>query len=121
MQYWLTQLTEPKRSVRSNAAIRLGKLRDERAIIPLIQALQDSWDNVRLEAARALNKFGNSAVTPLLNTLANKNFRIQTEVIYLLNWIKDRGTLGQLGIRETQIINPLVKTLWDPFSFNPSH
>ncbi len=118
MQYCINKLTDPKRSVRSNAAIRLGKLRDERAIIPLIQSLQDSWHNVRLEAARALNKFGNSAVTPLLNILVNKNFRIQIEVVYLLNWIKDRGALGQLGIRETQIINPLVKTLWDPSSFN---
>ena len=138
MQYWINKLTDPKRSVRSNAAVRLGELMDERAIIPLIQALQDSWHDVRMDAAKALNKFGNSAVTPLLNTLANKNFRIRTEVVWLLYWIKDIRVvdplikmlqdphvkvrertaivLGKLGIRETRVIDSLIKTLQDPSS-----
>ncbi|HZO87713.1 MAG TPA: HEAT repeat domain-containing protein [Chthonomonadaceae bacterium] len=62
-------LEDPRRDVRSRAAYELGKLREERAVGPLIRALTDQDKFVRSWAAVALVEIGAPAVAALLQTL----------------------------------------------------
>tara|TARA_B000000460_G_C21378590_1_gene332805 strand:+ start:406 stop:630 length:225 start_codon:yes stop_codon:yes gene_type:complete len=49
---------KPVRSVRLHAAEALGKIGDERAVEPLIEALNDEEGHVRRGAAVALGRLG---------------------------------------------------------------
>ncbi|TVR24543.1 MAG: HEAT repeat domain-containing protein [Anaerolineaceae bacterium] len=58
--------------VRGRAAMMLGKLRDPRAVDPLIRALNAPGHQTPLQAAQALGKIGDPrAIEPLLMLAAN--------------------------------------------------
>lgn len=62
--------------VRSNAAVALGKLKDERAIPPLILALQHEagrYQRSQAEIIRALAEIGEPAIGPLIASLEEKD------------------------------------------------
>lgn len=66
----LSLLSHKKARVRWMAACQLGKIRDERAVKPLAQALTDGHWMVRLHAAKALGRIGTSACfDPLVVTV----------------------------------------------------
>ena len=75
--------------VRAVAAVALGLTRDERAIDPLIIALDDIFCGVQACAARSLGALGNiRAVEPLIRTLGEKRKSVRLAAI---------DALGQLG------------------------
>ncbi len=89
--------------VRSTAAQALGKLRDERAIIPLMSILNDKDMNyrLRLAAAEALGKIGHDhAVNPLIDILKDE----REKSLYLKeSAVKALGMLGDI-----RAIEPLI-------------
>lgn len=64
--------------VRWAAASALGRIADEIAIYPLIQALQDRF--VRWEAASALERIGEPAVEPLTQALNSRDIYVRKAV-----------------------------------------
>jgi HEAT repeat protein len=63
---------------RGRAALMLGKLRDMRAVEPLIQALDAPGFKTPVYAAEALGKIGDPrAIQPLLNVLNSGNDTLQ--------------------------------------------
>ena len=64
--------------VRGRAALMLGKLRDPRAVDPLIQALEAPGHQTPLYAAQALGKLGDRrAIPPLLHIASNANDKVR--------------------------------------------
>lgn len=64
--------------VRGRAALMLGKLRDPRAVEPLIQALDAPGFQTTLHAAEALGKLGDTrAIEPLLRVVEEHNDKIR--------------------------------------------
>jgi len=64
--------------VRKNAAKALGKIKDPRAVEPLIATLKDKDSDVRWHAARALEKIQDPrAVEPLIATLKDKDSEVR--------------------------------------------
>lgn len=105
-------LKDDNKDVRWQVASILGKIGDERAIVPLLNALQDTDYLVRMEATGALRNIGQPAIKPLIATLrdADKNWR--EDVVRALAWIKDERILESLiaclqdtnsGVRQTAI------------------
>ena len=80
----------------------LGKIRDQRAIEPLIRALADKYENVRAESASSLASIGKPALGPLLHFLRFSEGPLRLEVV---------NTLGEL--HDTDAIQPLMQMLWD--------
>ena len=71
-------LEDEDSSVRSRAAVALGKIGSEAAIPGLIKALEDEDFSVRWSAADALGKIGSEAAIPgLIKALEDENF-VQT-------------------------------------------
>ena len=79
---------------RREAAITLGEMGDERAIMPLIATLRDQEWNVREAAQDALVQIGSPAVEPLIKTL--REYQIRRYVIQVLGKIKDERVLDPL-------------------------
>jgi len=92
--------------LRCAAAQALGKIRDERAIIPLMSLLNDRDMNyrLRLAAAEALGKIGHDhAVNPLIDILNDE----REKSIYLKeSAVKALGMLGDI-----RAIEPLIDVL----------
>ena len=59
--------------VKSSVVDDLGKIQDKRVIAPLIDALNDGEMLVRWNAIKGLSRFGESAVTRLLEALETKD------------------------------------------------
>ncbi|AKB55293.1 MULTISPECIES: HEAT repeat domain-containing protein [Methanosarcina] len=55
--------------IRENAAINLGKIKDERAIDPLVKLLTDEEWEVESAATNALVEIGKPAIEPLIKIL----------------------------------------------------
>ncbi|MEW5822339.1 MAG: HEAT repeat domain-containing protein [Cyanobacteriota bacterium] len=96
----------------------LGRLKDEKAVIPLMYMLNDRNENykVRLNAAEALGRIGDTyAVNPLINLVADE----KEDSIYVRE--SAARALGMLG--DVRAIKPLVKILeskrgiFDKFTF----
>lgn len=96
----------------------LGRLKDEKAVIPLMYMLNDKEENykIRLNAAEALGRIGDTyAVNPLINLVADD----QESSVY----VKESAAraLGMLG--DVRAVKPLVdvlsskKGLFSKFSF----
>ena len=69
---------KPVRSVRLHAAEALGKIGDERAVEPLIEALNDEDASVRRGAAVALGRLGaERAVEPLIEALNDEEGHVR--------------------------------------------
>ena len=66
-------------TVRGDAAFTLGMIGDERAIDPLIEALQDESEEVRINVLRALGMFEDErAIEPLLGMLKSEDSTIRS-------------------------------------------
>jgi HEAT repeat protein len=92
--------------LRCNAAIVLGKIGDDRAIIPLMSVLNDRAENyrLRLAAAESLGKVGDEyAVKPLIDILADE----REKSVYLKESVAK--ALGMLG--DIRAIEPLIDML----------
>jgi HEAT repeat protein len=96
----LTALREGDGNLRWGAAIALGKIRDPRAIEPLIRALADKYENVRAESASSLAAMGKPALGPLLRFLKFSDGPERLEVV---------TALGEL--HDTDAIQPLIQVL----------
>jgi HEAT repeat protein len=81
----LTQaLQDPSHNVRGLSAWSLGKLGDEHGIDPLIDALADDGESVRIYAYQALCAFGQSAIPALEDARTTKGASIRPLVEGLL-------------------------------------
>jgi len=92
--------------LRSAAAYALGKVGDQRAIIPLMSILNDRTQNyrLRLAAAESLGKLGDDyAVKPLIDILSDE----REKSIYLKESVAK--ALGMLG--DIRAIEPLIDVL----------
>ena len=96
----LRALREGDGNLRWGAAIALGKIRDPRAIEPLIRALADKYENVRAESASSLATMGKPALGPLLQFLKFSDGPERIEVV---------AALGEL--HDTDAIQPLIQML----------
>ncbi|HMK50048.1 MAG TPA: HEAT repeat domain-containing protein [Thermodesulfovibrionales bacterium] len=67
---------------RVEAARALGKIKDARAIIPLVQALRDASNEVRDESTRALIGIGKPATDQLLTVLKERNVKVVADAYY---------------------------------------
>ena len=81
---------------RGDAAKALGQMGDERVVAPLVQALRDSEDAVRWEAARALSMIGEPAVESLLNLLSDQDDDVRGRAAHALGDIRDTRALAEL-------------------------
>jgi len=119
--------------IRENAAVTLGKIKDERAVQPLIEMLPDEEWEIEKAATDALIEIGEPAVEPLIVILRDENEDIflQTKVIAVLAGIKDerailpmiqalkekpelQADLGYcLGLMGEPAVEPLIKALED--------
>lgn len=91
------------RAFRQFAAVVLGKIKDPRAVDPLITALKDADSGVRGKAAVALGKIGDPrAVGPLITALKDADNSVCT---------KAAEALVKIG---PPAVDPLIATLRDP-------
>lgn len=86
--------------VRASAAKVLGKLKDIRAVHPLVAALRDKEDEVTKAAAEALGKIGTPAVDALIAALKTEGTRLTAAEV-----------LGQIG--DVRAVEPLISLLKD--------
>lgn len=71
--------------VRGRAALMLGKLGDDRAVMPLIRALNAPGFQIPLNAAEALGQLGDSrAIIPLMNVLENSKDKLRDTALNAL-------------------------------------
>jgi len=89
-------LREGDGNLRWGAAIALGKIRDLRAIEPLIRALADKYENVRAESAMSIAAIGKPALEPLLRFLRDSDRSIRIEVVTALGELKDTDAIRPL-------------------------
>ena len=89
-------LQEGDGNLRWGAAIALGKIRDTRAVRPLIRALADKYENVRAESATSLAGIGKPALAPLLEFLKISGGSAQLEVVAALGELKDSDAIHPL-------------------------
>jgi len=76
--------------IRGKAALALGEIKDQRAVLPLIAALKDEDGSVRSAAAEALGEIKDRrAVEPLIVTLEDKNWAVGMSAATALGKIKD--------------------------------
>lgn len=96
---------EKDRQVQCDAAKALGKIGDERAVEPLINALKNKDGDVRRESAEALGKIGDErAVEPLIQALVDGTSNVSKEAA---------EALGNLG--NPRALDPLVQALKDKY------
>jgi len=89
--------------VRKNAAEALGKIKDPRAVEPLIEALKDKDFRVRWNAAEALGEIGDpKAVKPLIAALKDENSGVRSSAAFALGEIQD-----------PRAVEPLIEALKD--------
>ena len=92
---------------RRSALSELGRLRDERAVAPLVSALQDEDQYMRRDAAKALGELGSpKAIDPLVEALGDDDDYVRREAI---------ASLGAMG--DARAIEPLRKMLADQSYF----
>lgn len=90
-------------TVRAEAAISLGRVGDNRAVDPLIEALGDGNSDVRAAAAQSLGKIGDpKAVEPLIVIL-------RYDDTYSLSRKQAIWALGMIG--DARAVDPLISVL----------
>lgn len=86
---------------RARAALMLGKLGDQRAVDPLIEALDAPGHQARVNAAQSLGKLGNKrAIPPLLRIVQTEQdtFRdAARDALLRLGWENDAAGLPSLA------------------------
>jgi len=86
---------------RVNAIMALGKIRDTRAVKPIIKVLEQEYSNIRETAVTALGDIGDTrALKPLIKTLQDENPNVRTAAATALGAMTD-----------SQLIRPLTKVL----------
>lgn len=88
--------------VRENAAITLGKIKDERAVQPLIKLLTDQEWEVESAATNALVEIGEPAVEPLIKILQDENENV---------FLQMKVTAVLAGIKDERAVQPMIKAL----------
>jgi bilin biosynthesis protein len=88
--------------VRRDAAMALGKIKDERAVQPLEYALVDKAEHVRRSAVKALTSMGMADPAVLKHFLSDESV--------LVRWETTRA-LGELG--DPRAVEPLLEALED--------
>lgn len=104
VEYWIRFLQDNWKLIRIEAAKTLGKLRDPRAVVPLLQALKGRDEEVREAAAEALTTIGEANIAPIVQALQDKDNQVQEEAAIVL------GTIGTFAVA------PLLQILQDPDS-----
>ncbi len=101
LQRLLAQLRSHDVTVRSDAALQLGKLGDERAAQALIEALADPDEYVRKSAVTALRRIGGPvAMEGLRRALADRSEQV---VLQAVNGLRD--------MRDRDAVEPLIRVL----------
>jgi HEAT repeat protein len=89
-------LGSPNWIVRMHAAKGLGRIRDVRAVAPLIPLLQDKVKAVREDAAKALAEIGHAAVPDLIPLLKHSEWLVRLHTVEALGQIKSRSSVEPL-------------------------
>ena len=84
-------------SVRRDAAVALGEIKDKRAVEPLISALGDGDRDVREASAKALINIGRPAVDFLIKALDSDDSNVRKEAVKVLGEIKDERAIEPLS------------------------
>ncbi len=93
----IEQLKSKDDEARANAAYRLGKITDKRAVPALSKALNDEDKYVRYNAARALGQIGDaSAVPPLIERLKDEDVNVRLYAPIALRKIGDASAVPAL-------------------------
>jgi HEAT repeat protein len=88
-----TALRSINNDVRGSALMALGEIGDERAVKPLIAALENPF--MRPTATEALIKIGKPAVEPLISTLKNKDADVRRAAARALVLLYTTGNLDE--------------------------
>jgi HEAT repeat protein len=82
---------------RAGAAVALGRIRDRRAVAPLVSALDDEYRFVREKASVALGQIGGpEVVDALMGALAGKSDNFLEAAATTLGLLKDKRALPAL-------------------------
>jgi HEAT repeat protein len=127
----IQELQNKSPSVRQEAALALGKLKDARAVEPLIAGLRDKNSGFQLEAASALGEIRDArAVDPLVAILGDRRIQdyavealakigapaVTTLIAALSNedsWIRFNAAKALGEIRDVRAVEPLIGALTD--------
>ena len=83
--------------MQAQAAYALGLLKDERAVKPLISALNDDQSQVQAQAAYVLGQLEDKrAVEPLINALKDDKYEVREQAAFALGQLKDERAVGPL-------------------------
>jgi len=100
-------LSNPKTQINTHAVAALGRMRDIRAVEPLIKALKDKSINLSSNAAEALGVIGDArAVEPLITALKSRDVFLRQSAA---------EALGIIG--DTRAVEPLITALMDEDDF----
>jgi HEAT repeat protein len=92
----IRSLKEGNPSTRWGAALALGKIKNVKAVEPLILALADEQAMVRAEAAAALSVIGTPALIPLLGFLKSAQGETRIEVVTALGELQNAEAIEPL-------------------------
>jgi hypothetical protein len=110
--------------VRGRSALMLGKLKDQRAVDPLIRALEAPGFQTPLFAAEALGKLGDTrAIKPLLDLAAECNDKTHDaamEALRKLGYMAVHGREGVMTEADTEVAVNHTSHLSDDEADRPS-
>ncbi|MBI3013482.1 MAG: HEAT repeat domain-containing protein [Candidatus Tectomicrobia bacterium] len=101
---WITVLKTGKPEQRAEAARELGYLRERRAVAPLLKALEDPDDEVRLFAARSLAFFKFSDNEEGVGALVD-HLRDESE------WVRRFAAHALMATRDERVIDALLNVM----------
>ncbi len=90
----LLEKNEPDAEVRRSSARALERMRPEKALTALAEALKDSSLGVRLGAGQALGRIGEPAIDILTEALRDPDSRVRDSAVAALGNIGGRGDLS---------------------------
>lgn len=93
---FIKQLDSPDFRQRAAAADSLGYIGSKRAVMPLVDAIQDRFWEVQEKASGSLIKLGAPSVEPLLPLLQHRKKEVRTIVAKTLGGIGDRRAVESL-------------------------
>jgi HEAT repeat protein len=102
LEMLINALEDENWRVRWYSAEILGEIKDDRAVKPLIKALNDENNGVRSNSIIALIEIGEPAVEMLINALEDVNWRVRLHSAEILGEIND-----------DRAVKPLTETLND--------
>lgn len=85
-------------NVRWSAALALGRQHEQKAVLPLIVALNDKHYVVRMWAALALGRIGDVQATDALTmSLLDDTISVRQAAVLALGWLRDPQAIDALG------------------------